>query len=59
MLSPSLVRLWPDWRSPAATAWALYSSRSDKNPTRHAFLDLLKARLRGRASGSSDHDPNL
>lgn len=42
----ALVRLWPEWRIAAASAWALYSSRSDKNPTLHAFLDLLRARLR-------------
>ena len=44
-----LVRLWSDWPIAAASAWAIYSSRSDRNPTLHALLDLLKARLRGRA----------
>ena len=46
LASGALVRLWPDWRLSAVPAWALYSSRSDRNPTLHAFLDLLKARLR-------------
>lgn len=46
LASGSLVRLWPDWGFAATAAWALYSVRSDRNPTLHAFLDLLRARLR-------------
>lgn len=46
----ALVRLWSDWRIAAAPVSAIYSSRSDKNPTLHAFLDVLKARLRRPAA---------
>ncbi|MFY0539506.1 LysR family transcriptional regulator [Nannocystis pusilla] len=44
----SLVPVWVDWQIPRTPIWVLYSSRSDKNPTLHAFLDRLKAHLLAR-----------
>lgn len=53
----ALVRVWSEWRVPAAPVWAVYSSRSDRSPTLHAFLALLEARLARPSAPPSPHEP--